>query len=143
LLQLLIIAFQIEEAEADVVVEHLPDCYGDAALLNQLFSNIIGNALKYRDKNRRLVVTIAAQTQYNKIIYSIRDTGIGIARRHLEKIWDVFYQVDSQSPEAGEGIGLSIVKRIADKHKGKMRVESEEGQGSLFSIELPGEEFSE
>ncbi len=135
--------FQLEEAAADVVVEHLPDCYGDVALLNQLFSNIIGNALKYRDNDRQLVVTVTAQTQYNKVTYSIQDTGIGIAQRHLEKIWDVFYRVGSQSPEAGEGIGLSIVKRIVDKHKGKIRVESEAGKGSVFSIELPGHEFSE
>jgi signal transduction histidine kinase len=137
------LSFQIEEAGADIVVENLPDCYGDAALLDQLFANIIGNALKYRDKERQLVITIDAQTHYNKVLYSVHDTGIGIAQRHLEKIWDVFYQVDSQSPEAGEGIGLSIVKRIIDKHKGKIRVESEEGKGSVFYIELPGYEFSE
>ncbi len=134
--------FQIEEAGADFVVENLPDCYGDANLLNQLFSNIIGNSLKYRDKSRQLIVTIAALTRYNKVIYSIQDTGVGIARRHLKKIWDVFYRVDSQVPETGEGIGLSIVKRIADKHKGIVRVESEESRGSVFYIELPRNEFS-
>ncbi len=137
------LSFQIEEAGADVVVETMTECYGDAALLDQLFSNIISNALKYRDKNRQLVVTITAQAQYHKVTYSIRDTGIGIARRHLDKIWDVFYRVDSQASEAGEGIGLSLVKRIVDKHKGKIRVESEEGQGSVFSIELQKNEFSE
>ena len=137
------LSFQIEEARGKVVIEDLPDCYGDAVLLDQLFSNIIGNALKYRDKERQLIISIAAQARYNKVIYSIRDTGIGIALRHLEKIWDVFYQVDSQSSESGEGIGLSIVKRIVDKHKGKILVESEEGTGSVFSIELPGYEFSE
>ena len=134
--------FQIEEAGADFVVENLPDCYGDANLLNRLFSNIIDNSLKYRDKNRQLIVTIAALTQYNKVIYSIQDTGVGIARRHLKKIWDVFYRVDSQIPETGEGIGLSIVKKIADKHKGIIRVESEENRGSVFYIELPENEFS-
>jgi signal transduction histidine kinase len=136
-------SFQIEEAKADIVVEHLPECYGDAVMLNQLFSNIIGNALKYRDKDRPLVITVTAQPRYNNVRYSIQDTGIGIAQRHLEKIWDVFYQVDSQSPEAGEGIGLSIVKRIVDKHKGKIRMESQEGKGSVFYVELSRKEFSE
>jgi len=76
-------------------------------------------------------------------MYRIKDTGIGIPPRYHKKIWDVFYQVDSHSPETGEGIGLSIVKRIIDKHKGKIRVESEEGKGSVFYIELPGNIFSE
>ncbi len=137
------LSFQIEEADAQVVVDTLPDCYGDADLLDQLFTNIIGNALKYRNIDRRLVVTMTAQTAYNNVVYRIHDTGVGIAQRHLDKIWDVFYQVDSQSPKAGHGIGLSIVKRIVDKHKGKISVESEEGQGSAFSIELPVHEFSE
>ena len=98
--------FQIEEAAADVVVENLPGCYGDMNLLNQLFSNIIGNAIKYRDNKRQLVLTVSAQKRHNKIIYSLKDTGIGIAPKHLEKIWDVFYRADSLSPEAGETCGF-------------------------------------
>ncbi len=58
---------------------------------------------------------MAAEVEYNKVIYSLKDTGIGIADRHLEKIWDVFFRIDSQTPEAGEGIGLSLVKRIAER----------------------------
>jgi len=136
-------SFQIQESGAKVVVENLPFCYGDASLLNQLFSNIFGNALKYRDKNKQLNIIIEATTKYNKVIYSIKDTGLGISERHLEKIWDVFYQVDSKSSEAGDGIGLSIVKRITDKHKGKIYVESEENKGSIFYIELNKNKFSE
>ena len=135
--------FQIETAAGRLVVDDLPDCYGDENLLNQLFSNVIGNALKYREPTRPLVVTITAQTRPQTIEYSIRDTGIGIAPRHSEKIWDVFYQVDAQAPEAGEGIGLSLAKRITDKHKGKIGVASEEGRGSVFYLELPNHEFSE
>jgi signal transduction histidine kinase len=137
------LSFQIEEAGAQVIVENLPACYGDAALLDQLFANLIGNALKYRDTERQLLITITGQSWYNKVRYSVRDTGIGIAQKHLEKMWDVFYQVNSQSPDAGEGIGLSIVKRIIDKHKGKIRAESEDGKGSVFYVELPGQEFTE
>lgn len=135
--------FQIMEISAKVIVGDLPYCYGDENQLNQLFSNIIGNALKYRDKGRQLIIEISGRTQYNKVIYSIKDTGIGIAPRHLEKIWDVFYKVNAAMPEAGEGIGLSLAKKIADKHSGKTRVESEEGKGSIFHVELQKNEFSE
>jgi len=136
-------SFQITEMKAEVSITDLPDCYGDENQLNQLFSNIIGNALKYRDKNRPLELKIAAKTHYNKVIYSISDTGIGIHQRDIEKIWNVFYRVDSTVSEAGDGIGLSLVKRIADKHKGKIWVESEEGKGSTFYVELQKNEFVE
>ncbi len=135
--------FQLEAAGAVVTVENLPACYGDANLLNQLFSNLISNALNYRAKNRPLIITIAAKTEYNKAVYSIKDTGQGIAPKHLEKIWDVFYRVESSAAEAGEGIGLSIVKTIVDKHQGKIWVESEVGRGTVFYVELPQAEFSE
>nr|MBP6610266.1 two-component sensor histidine kinase [Paludibacter sp.] len=67
--------------------------------------------------------------------------GIGIKQRHLEKIWDVFYRVDASSAEAGEGLGLSLVKRIVEKHKGKIWAESIEGEGSIFYVELHKNEF--
>ena len=135
--------FQITEVSAQVIVENLLECYGDENLLNQLFSNIISNAIKYRDKDRQLIIKIASQKKYNKVVYSIEDSGLGIATRHLQKIWDVFYRVDSSSSEAGEGIGLSLAKRIIDKHKGKIWAESEEGKGSVFYIELQRNEFLE
>ncbi len=135
--------YQINNIAAKVIVEDLVDCYGDENQLNQLFSNIIGNALKYRDKERELIITISSRTQFSKVIYIIKDTGIGIAARHLEKIWDVFYRVDSASSEAGEGIGLSLAKRIADKHRGKIWAESKEGEGSTFYVELQINKFSE
>lgn len=135
--------FQITEISAKVIIEELPNCYGDENQLNQLFSNIIGNAIKYRDDKKQFTLEIAAKLHYNKIIYSIKDSGIGIDPRHLEKIWDVFYRVDSTLPEAGEGIGLSLAKRIADKHKGKIWAESEFGRGSTFYIELQSNEFTE
>lgn len=136
------LSFQIEEVAAQLLVEDLPPCYGDENLLSQLFSNLISNALKYGDINRPLVITITGQKLYNKVTYAIRDTGIGIEPRHIDKIWDVFYRVDSQSI-AGDGIGLSIVRRIADKHKGKVWVESTPGQGSTFYVELRAYKFSE
>ncbi|MFA5047070.1 MAG: PAS domain-containing sensor histidine kinase, partial [Paludibacter sp.] len=136
-------SFEITEIDATINIDDLPDCYGDENQLNRLFSNIIGNALKYRDSNRKLEVNISAKINYNKVVYCIADNGIGIAARNIEKIWNVFYRVDSTVSEAGDGIGLSLVKRIADKHKGKVWAESEEGKGSRFYVELQKNEFEE
>jgi len=135
--------FQIKEAQCEIHINPLPECYGDNALLDQLFENIISNALKYADSERALEITVDAKKTYNKVVYTIRDTGKGIAQKHLEKIWDVFYRIDPLSDKSGEGIGLSLVKQIAEKHKGKVWAESEENKGSIFYIELHNHIFNE
>lgn len=136
-------SFQIEDSNTEIIFNKLHDCYGDYDQINQLFSNIIENAIKYRNKQRKLILELSSQINQNIVLYSIKDTGIGISTPHLDKIWDVFYRVDSSSSESGDGIGLSIVKKISYKNKGNVRVESEEGLGSIFYIELQNSEFSE
>ncbi len=133
--------FQLTELSANVNIGELDDCYGDENLLNQLFSNLIANAINYRSPDRQLVLNIQSQNKFKKIIYSIEDNGTGIAERHLEKIWDVFFR--ASTAVTGEGLGLSIVKRIVDKHRGKIWVESKEGVGSTFFVELQKSDFSE
>ncbi len=128
--------YQVSELSAIIIVEELPDCYGDEQQLNQLFSNLISNVLKYRDKDRRLEIKIKAIYSFNKVIYSITDNGIGIAPKYHEKIWNVFFRIDPQSHISGDGVGLSVVKQIAERHHGKAWVESDEELGSTFFIEL-------
>lgn len=136
--------FQITELAVRVKKGQLADCYGDETQLNQLFSNIIDNAIKYRDKSRPLEIGIKSVVKYHQIIYSISDTGKGMKASDTTKVWDMFYRVDpTAAAEAGDGIGLNLAKRITNKHKGKIWVESEEGKGSTFYIELQKEEFAE
>lgn len=136
------VEYQLQETGSKIDVENLPDCYGDETLLNQLFSNIITNAIKYRDEQRPLRVSITGVNRYKKVLYRIMDNGIGIPKEHLEKIWYVFYRVDNRHVQ-GDGIGLSVVKRIVEKHHGKIWVESTERYGTTFFIELPAENFSD
>lgn len=133
--------FQIGEARAEVSLGNVQDCYGDEAQLMQLFSNLVGNALKYRDPSRALKIGINSQQKAHSVVYRIDDTGLGISERHRERIFDVFYRIRSDASIPGEGIGLSIVKRIVDRHRGSIWVESEEGMGSRFFVELPSVEF--
>jgi len=135
--------YQIIELSAQVIIQNLDYCYGDENQLNQLFSNIIDNALKYHDPNKLLKIEISSEVQYNRVQYAISDTGIGISPRNIEKIWDVFYRADHTLSQSGEGIGLSIAKRITNKHNGKIWVESVEGKGSTFFIELQKQDFFE
>lgn len=135
--------FQITEIGTQVNIGDLPECYGDLNQLNQLFSNILSNALKYHDPNKKLFIDISGRISYNKVIYSVKDSGLGISERHIQRIWDVFYRINPASNIEGEGLGLSIAKRIIDKHKGKIWLKSEEGVGTTFYIELQRHEFSE
>lgn len=135
-------AFQLDQARAETRIGDLPDCYGDENLLNQLFSNIVSNAIKYRDGVRPLVITIGCAPRHRRNQYFVSDTGIGIAKQYCDRVWDVFYRVDWDGSAPGDGVGLSIVKRIVDKHAGRTWLESEEGQGSTFFVELPAEPFT-
>ncbi|MBI9043863.1 MAG: PAS domain S-box protein [Anaerolineaceae bacterium] len=134
-------AYQIEELNALIVVDELPVCFGDKRLLDQLFSNLISNALKYKDKNKPLKIQITANCQQNIVEYCVRDTGKGISGKNIEKIWEVFYQVDPRIINPGDGIGLNIVKTIVEKHNGKIWVESQVGEGSAFYVQLPNKVF--
>jgi len=137
------LAFETEQARAVMTLESLEPCFGDEQLLSQLFANLIGNAIKYRDPERPLRIHMECKQERRNNIYSIRDTGVGIDKRHLERIWDVFYRADWVNGPPGDGIGLSLVKRIVEKHKGKATLESVKGEGSVFHIALPAEMFVE
>ncbi|MDD3077856.1 MAG: PAS domain S-box protein [Paludibacter sp.] len=133
--------YQISELNASVVFGKIADCYGDEQQLNQLFSNIIDNALKYKHPERIPEICISSTCTINKVVYCIQDNGIGISERNINKIWDVFYRVNPMNNIQGDGIGLSLAQRIVSKHKGKIWVESQLEVGSKFYIELNRSSF--
>ncbi len=134
--------YQITELDANVMVDNLPECYGDENMLSQLFTNLIVNAIKYKHPDRQLQISISAKTEQRKVIYRISDNGIGIAPQYQDKIWNVFFRIDIKTV-SGDGIGLSLAKQIVDKHKGKIWVESDGSSGTVFFVELQDSEFSE
>ena len=127
--------YQIEEVKAELKVENLPDCHSDRAKLTQVFTNLIANALKYRDPQRKLEIVIAGTKNEKVIKYTVHDNGIGIHWEFQKKIFEMFHQLDPDKP--GEGLGLTIVKRILDQLNATIIVQSEPGQGSVFCITLP------
>lgn len=103
----------------------------------QLFSNLIENGIKYNKPSGN--VTVTAQKQRKMVLVRVKDTGIGIAPEHFDRLFERFYRVDtSRSREiGGTGLGLSIVKHLAALYGGEVAVESEVGKGSTFSVWLP------
>ena len=128
--------FQIRKAHARMEVETLPPCHSDGIQLNQVFSNLLSNALKYQDPGRPGVIRISGRKEGKHSVYCVEDNGIGIAPAYLEKIFEIFHRLDPDRCE-GDGLGLTIVKRILVRLEGSIRVESEEGSGTRFYVSVP------
>lgn len=131
-------AFQVQASGAQITLDPLPPCQADGPLLNQVFSNLLDNALKYKVADRILRVSISGQCQADRSVYCIADNGIGIAPEHQDKIWLTFHRVNPEGPVAGEGLGLSYVRKIIERHNGDIRLESMPGEGARFYVTLPG-----
>jgi two-component system, chemotaxis family, sensor kinase Cph1 len=128
--------FQVKESGVKIRVEGLPPCYGDETQINQVFSNLLDNALKFLDADRPGMIRISGKEEEGRVTYCVEDNGIGIADKDREQIFEIFCRLD---PDAGigEGLGLTIVRKILNRHGGKVCVESEPGKGSRFLVSLP------
>ncbi|MBW8017950.1 MAG: PAS domain S-box protein [Planctomycetes bacterium] len=129
--------YQAKEIGATITCDDLCSCYGDQVQINQVFSNLLSNALKYLDQHRKGVIHISGWTDDSTATYCVEDNGIGIPANHIDRIFELFHRVDSKSPVSGEGLGLATVKQIVDRQRGKIWVESEPGKGSRFFISFP------
>jgi two-component system sensor histidine kinase/response regulator len=110
---------------------------GDEESLEQVFSNLINNAIKYNKPNGKVLLSVEEKDNFIKV--HIQDTGVGIAPEHLPNIFDQFYQIDrsKRKGDKGSGLGLTIAKKIAEAHGGSIEVSSELGKGSVFTVYLP------
>lgn len=126
----------IREVDAVVSCGTLPTIVGDSSQLVHLMLNLIGNGLKYRSTDRPLI-QVSAQRRDEEWLFAVRDNGIGIAQRHQERIFEIFQRLHDQREYPGTGIGLAICRRVVHRHGGKIWVESEAGQGSIFYFTLP------
>ncbi|HOP74540.1 MAG TPA: ATP-binding protein [Bacillota bacterium] len=110
-------------------------CYGDEANLRQMLENLLDNALRYTPAEGK--IQIGLHQIEKKIRLTVMDTGLGIEAEHLDKIFDRFYQADKSRSKGKAGLGLSIVKSIVENHHGTIRVQSEPGKGTTFTIQFP------
>jgi light-regulated signal transduction histidine kinase (bacteriophytochrome) len=132
----------IKESDASVDVGPLPDVLADAAQLTQLFQNLIGNAIKYRN-GRRPEIQVAARPSGSEWVFSIQDNGIGIESQYFERIFQMFQRLHTRDGYTGTGIGLAICRKIVERHGGRIWVESQPGEGSTFLFTIPWAERSE
>ena len=126
----------IVESAASISCGDLPVLRGDLGQLTQLFQNLIGNALKFHG-NKPPVVSVKAQRQATDWLFSVTDQGIGIEEKHLERVFNLFKRLHTREEYAGTGIGLTLCKKIVERHGGSIWIESSFGEGSTFFFTLP------
>jgi len=128
--------------------DDLPLVIADSDQLVQVVTNLVDNAIKYGKDNGRVRVVLALASPGGRLptrrglVLSVVDDGRGIAREHIPRLTERFYRVDKarsrgRTVVSGTGLGLAIIKHIVNRHRGQLVIESEEGQGSSFSVWLP------
>jgi light-regulated signal transduction histidine kinase (bacteriophytochrome) len=127
----------IAQSGASVTSDPLPALRIPGIHLQQLFQNLIGNAIKYRNPNRAPFVQVSGKEQKGSWIFSVRDNGIGIEAEYKEHIFGLFKRLHTADEYSGTGIGLAICQRIVERYHGRIWVESEPGKGSTFVFALP------
>jgi light-regulated signal transduction histidine kinase (bacteriophytochrome) len=124
----------IEESDAEVSYEKLPEIMADGGQIGQLFQNLISNAIKFKksDIPPKIYISAIKDEENNEYIFSVRDNGIGIEKQYFDRIFTIFQRLHTREEYAGTGIGLSISKKIVERHEGRIWVESEPDVGSTF-----------
>jgi PAS domain S-box-containing protein len=128
---------QLTEAGLELYLDFppvLPDIFADADRLQQVFENLVGNALKFTPSGG--FVTLGAEQRSDEVVFRVSDTGSGIRESDLAHVFDRFWQA-RENPRAGAGLGLSIAKGIVEAHGGRIWVESTLGRGSTFLFTIP------
>lgn len=128
---------QLEGRSVQIVLGELPDCLGDGALLEQVFTNLISNALKFTMGRADTRIEVGAQRIDTEVAYFVKDNGVGFDMRYADRLFGVFQRLHSQTEFEGTGIGLSIVHRIIRRHGGRTWAESALQKGATFYFTLP------
>jgi PAS domain S-box-containing protein len=127
----------IEDSGAVVSHDPLPTVTADSVQLAELFQHLVTNAIKYRGVDAPRVHVSAKRHGDSEWIFSVRDNGIGIESQYYAKIFVMYQRLHGQNEIAGSGMGLTVCKKIAERHRGRMWVESSVGKGSTFYLALP------
>lgn len=130
----------IERNQAEVTYDPLPILIVEKDYLDRVFQNLIGNAIKFRKPEEPPKVHISSKKDGNEYIFSVSDNGIGIEEKYFERIFTIFQRLHSRDKYEGSGMGLAIIKKIIESHKGRIWIESLHGVGSTFYFTLPIDE---
>jgi light-regulated signal transduction histidine kinase (bacteriophytochrome) len=131
------LAAAISESGAEITADPLPEVMVHEAHLQQIYQNLIGNAIKYRRTGVVPQIHIAAEAKDAECVFSVRDNGIGIDPEYFNRIFGLFKRLHTKQEYSGTGIGLALCQRIVEHYRGRIWVESQPGSGSTFYFALP------
>lgn len=126
----------VNETASTVTCKHLPVLMANGPQLEQVFQNLISNAIKFRD-GAIPFIEVSAESKDGSWIFSVSDNGIGIAPEHADVIFSIFQRLHTRTEYSGNGIGLSICKKIIEQHGGKIWLGNHSGPGSTFNFSIP------
>ena len=119
------------------VLGSLPPADGDAALLKQVWINLLGNAIKFSSKSQQPVIEVSGQEIGAEIVYCVKDNGAGFDMRYYDRLFGVFQRLHGEQEFAGTGVGLAIVQRVVSRHGGRVWAEGKVNEGATFNFALP------
>ena len=125
-------AFKADKAE--LILGQLPDLKGDKTMIAQVFTNLISNGVKYSLMVEKPIIEISGHIEAGEIIYAVKDNGIGIDNRYYDRVFELFKRMDNVKEIEGTGVGLAIVKRVVERHQGRVWFESKLNAGSTFYV---------
>jgi signal transduction histidine kinase/FixJ family two-component response regulator len=128
---------QLKGRSVELQIGSLPDCTADGALLEQVFTNFISNAIKFTAGRPNARIEIGSGEEPGERVYFVKDNGVGFDMQYADRLFGVFQRLHAQSEFEGTGIGLSIVHRIVRRHGGRTWAESQPQQGATFYFSLP------
>jgi light-regulated signal transduction histidine kinase (bacteriophytochrome) len=128
---------RIQARQVSLSVGDLPTCQADRRLMKQVLTNLINNALKFTREESHPTIEIRGETTEDEIIYSIQDNGIGFDMKYADKLFNAFQRLHDPVEYEGTGIGLAIVKRIINRHGGRVWAEASVNQGATFYFTVP------
>lgn len=129
-----------EGRTVNVAIHDLPPAWGDPAMLRQVLTNLLGNAFKFSSRKAVALIEVGARAEDNEMVYYVRDNGVGFDMRYVDRLFGVFQRLHSTEEFAGTGIGLAIVKRIIERHGGRVWAEGKVNEGATFYFTLPVKE---
>jgi len=130
--------WKLDDKQMELIYELEPiDIYADQHLMEQVWDNLLTNAIRYSEPKGKIVVTCAREGE--NVVVTIRDRGIGIPEDALEKVKDRFYRVDASRSSQSSGLGLAIVAEIIQRHGAEFHIDSELGQGTAVTVKLPNQ----
>jgi len=122
---------------AKVIIEPMPAVNADRAMIHQVLINLLANAIKYSSKAGLPVVNISSYEKDEDVVFAVKDNGVGFDNQYIDKLFGVFQRLHSNEEFEGTGVGLALVKRIINKHGGRVWAWGEVNMGATFEFSLP------